>query len=220
MGEIRDRLQAAIATIEEFADGRLDFRLRPPATEEQLLEAEHEFGHRLPEDLRALYLLHDGQDQRWQEGWTLQDFFPGHPFASIDLGMRGWRSMCDFWQLEPGQEPIVGFESDKGWWDPELRQVPADIAWFPFGRSDEDKTALYVDLNPVLGRPEGQVIYQGAWAHPPAYIGPSVLAVVERIAESISAGEMRIRQQEDFIWWGFGPAAQPLESVARDLFAN
>jgi len=56
VGEIRDRLQAAIATIEEFADGRLDFRLRPPATEEQLLEAEHEFGHRLPEDLRALSL--------------------------------------------------------------------------------------------------------------------------------------------------------------------
>jgi cell wall assembly regulator SMI1 len=199
VGDIRDRLRAAIATIEQFADGKFELHLRPPATEAKLQEAEREFGHRLPGDLRELYLLHDGQAQLL----STASLFLGEPFASLDRALAVWRHMVNFHGLEQGKPPI-----EQPWpaAAPELRSVEHDILWFPFAvLEDEMKTAYWVDLNPVEGRPLGQVIEEGPWAHPPQYVGSSVLELLETIAEYAGSDQMTTLPTYGFVSWGFGP---------------
>jgi cell wall assembly regulator SMI1 len=172
MGDVRERLRAALATIEGFADGRFELRLRPPATEQQLVAAETEFGMRLPEDLRELYLLHDGQNQLL----STADLFLGEPFATVERALAAWRDLAGFHNLKPGDPPL---ESGFGAAAPELRAVEHDIAWFPFGvRNDEVKEAYWVDMNPIEGRPVGQV--RGAVATPDAD-QPAVLRLKTRM---------------------------------------
>jgi cell wall assembly regulator SMI1 len=213
MGELRARLTAAIRTIEDFGRGHLDFRLRPPATEAQVLAVEAEFGMRLPEDLRELYLLHDGQDQVTMTG----RLFSSEPFAPLSRAIAVWRDQRDEWDLTAGHEDLVGWEGMNV--EPELRAVPADIRWFPFGVfTFEYKQGLWVDLNPIPGRPSGQVMLQGPWAHPPQYVGPSVVDVLETYASHIERGHVGLTPFGSATSsWGFGPMSLPLEYVKRDL---
>ncbi|CAN5221043.1 hypothetical protein BH11ACT3_BH11ACT3_04410 [soil metagenome] len=212
MGEFRERLSAAIATIEEFGEGLFELRLRPPASEEQIQAVEAEFGERLPEDLRELYLLHDGQDQLTATG----HLFTGEPFATLARAIEAWRQNAEHWKLTPGHaERLNGYSLD-----PELRAVDADIRWFPFAVfNDELKQAYWVDMNPIPGRPRGQVIEEGAWAHPPQYIGPSVVDVLETIASGIRSGDVALTAIGSMSRWGFGPAAFPLQHV-KGVVAN
>jgi cell wall assembly regulator SMI1 len=213
MGDLRERLQTAIQTIEDFGRDHLEFRLRPPATEDEVLAVEDEFGMRLPEDLRELYLLHDGQDQLTMTA----RLFCSEPFAPLARAIEVWRAQSDFWGLVEGHEDLSGWEGMNV--DPELRRVPADIRWFPFGvDANEDKQALWVDLNPVPGRPAGQVILEGPWAHPAQYVGPSVVDVLETYAAHIHRGLVGITPFGITMHpWGFGPMSFPLEYVKRDL---
>lgn len=58
-----------------------DLALRPGAPESEIAAFEAQLGRRLPEDLRASYLIHDGQDMpsvRWFDGERRL-----HPLASI-----------------------------------------------------------------------------------------------------------------------------------------
>jgi cell wall assembly regulator SMI1 len=208
-------MKAAIRTIEEFGRGHLEFRLRPPATEAQILAVESEFGMRLPDSLRELYLLHDGQDQLTMTA----PLFSSLPFAPLSRAIEAWRQQCEFWDLTPGHADLTGWEGMGV--DPELREVPADIRWFPFGVfTFENKEALWVDLNPIPGRPAGQVIFEGPWAHPAQYVGPSVIDVLETYASHIELGHIGLTPfGVGTRPWGFGPMSFPLEYVKRELRA-
>jgi cell wall assembly regulator SMI1 len=213
MGDLRGRIETAIRTIEEFGRGYLEFRLRPPATEAQILAVESEFGMRLPDSLRELYLLHDGQDQLTMTA----PLFSSEPLAPLSRAIAVWRDQRDEWGLTAGHADLVGWEEMNA--DPELRAVPADIRWFPFGVfTFEYKQGLWVDLNPIPGQPSGQVMLQGPWAHPPQYVGPSVVDVLETYASHIERGHIGLTPFGFATSsWGFGPMSLPLEYVKRDL---
>jgi cell wall assembly regulator SMI1 len=209
VGEIRDRLAAALSTIEQYAKGKFELRLRPPATEDQLLGVEAEFGHRLPEELRELYLLHDGQDQVLSTGYL----FLGEPFATLSRALAAWRQFRDSYGVDLDRPT----EGDAAWpsMDKELRPVEFDIRWFPFGITEESKAAYFVDLNPIEGRPVGQVIEEGPWAHPPQYIASSVLELLETAARHIGFGDMVVMTFSGLTSWGFGPLTAGFVSFNR-----
>jgi len=63
--------------------------LRPGAAPTMLAAAEQEIGYRLPEDVRALYALCDGQEDPDEVGGPL--LFPAHAFCSLARALAAWR---------------------------------------------------------------------------------------------------------------------------------
>lgn len=63
--------------------------LRPGAAPSSLAAAEQEIGHALPEDVRALYALGDGQESPDEVGGPL--LFPAHAFCSLARALAAWR---------------------------------------------------------------------------------------------------------------------------------
>ena len=64
--------------------------LRPGAAPTMLAAAEQEIGYALPEDVRALYALCDGQEDPDEVGGPL--LFPAHAFCSLTRGLAAWRA--------------------------------------------------------------------------------------------------------------------------------
>lgn len=63
--------------------------LRPGAAPSSLAAAEQEIGYALPEDVRALYALGDGQENPDEVGGPL--LFPAHAFCSLTRALAAWR---------------------------------------------------------------------------------------------------------------------------------
>ncbi|MFC5065297.1 SMI1/KNR4 family protein [Actinomycetospora atypica] len=64
--------------------------LRPGAAPTMLAAAEQEIGTALPEDVRALYALCDGQEDPDEVGGPV--LFPAHAFCSLARGLDAWRA--------------------------------------------------------------------------------------------------------------------------------
>ena len=64
--------------------------LRPGAAPTTVAVAEQEVGAALPEDVRALYALGDGQEDPDEVGGPL--LFPAHAFCSLARGLAAWRA--------------------------------------------------------------------------------------------------------------------------------
>lgn len=63
--------------------------LRAGAAPSSLAAAEQEIGYSLPDDVRALYALGDGQESPDEVGGPL--LFPAHSFCSLARGLEAWR---------------------------------------------------------------------------------------------------------------------------------
>lgn len=114
-----DRVNAAWERIEAWLGSQLPAaldNLRPPATEAELSALEAAMGRPLPEDLRALLSIHDGEN----DGWVPSAFPDSHwllPTAQIESlweqqaslaeEMGGTEEVYDFWkaQIEDGIPP-------------------------------------------------------------------------------------------------------------------
>lgn len=77
----------------------------PPATEEQIVDVETEIGYRLPEDLRKLYLIANGQlgpygDQKLEGITRWAPLFGNNDFMSLDQAIGQYRSYLDMYQFD------------------------------------------------------------------------------------------------------------------------
>ncbi|MBC2908140.1 SMI1/KNR4 family protein [Streptomyces sp. PSKA01] len=154
--------------------------LPPPATEAAIEAAEHKLGHRLPADLRALYLIADG-------GRDL-DLFPRNAWLSLDS------MVAEHTEWGADQRPWFGWDLE--WEAVVFDTAPADTVrrcgghpgWLRFGTS-EDGNFLAVDMSPARdGRP-GQVIGTGRdHDEGPAYVADSVTSLLGRCLELLEQG--------------------------------
>lgn len=174
------RVEAAFRRIEAVVPG--DMLLDPPATEADLAAVESRLGRRLPEDVRALYLLHDGQHQ-----YSFQDqrvafglFGEGNllPLASVVAKWDGYARAS----ATPG--PDVGATSD-----PEgfIRDRYFDLGWVPLAH-DGGGNFIGVDLAPGPNGTVGQVITYGRDDTDHHVIAPSVLSYLEQLVALLDAG--------------------------------
>ncbi|QDV37574.1 SMI1/KNR4 family protein [Tautonia plasticadhaerens] len=118
--------------------------LRPGATDEQIAEAEAYLEVSFPEDVRASYRIHDGQES---DG-------PGLLDAEEFLSLGRIRSEWAVWKGLPDGGDFDGIRSDldegvrDDWWNPR---------WIPLTYNGSgDHRCL--DLDPAPGREAGQVI--------------------------------------------------------------
>lgn len=73
-----------------------DLKLRPPATEEDLAALERGIGLKLPDDLRRVYLLNNGQ-----ESYTLPGVFMGMTFIGPEEVLATWQSWKENEPFDP-----------------------------------------------------------------------------------------------------------------------
>lgn len=115
---------------------------QPGATEEELKQAEAALGVALPEDLKALYRLHNGSNYAsFLDRWAL---------LSVEQGVQTWQMGQDFFHFANREISATG---------PVLR-ISWHPQWIPF-MSDGAGDYLCLDLAPGPGGDVGQVIYQG-----------------------------------------------------------
>lgn len=149
-------MQAIDELLAFFADNDLSDTLNPPAAEADIAALEAAFGHRLPENFKALYRRFDGQ-RRTDSGEREDRFLPVAEMLALH---KHWQDYLrehygeDWQRLTPG-------ETDN---DGEIANVLFHRAWLPFLTNGGDITCL--DFAPgQLGTP-GQIIT--------AYIGETI----------------------------------------------
>ncbi|MFE2728178.1 SMI1/KNR4 family protein [Kitasatospora sp. NPDC059327] len=164
-------------------------QLPPPASTAALDEAEHRLGTPLPADLRALYLLADGDGI-------------GHENLHL-FGTNLWLSLEDLVesQAEWGEPLWFGWDVE---WDAVVFDAdPADTVrrcgghpgWLPFA-SGRDGNFLAVDAAPAgKGRP-GQVIQMGRdFDHGPEYVADSVTSLLGHYLDLLEEGAYEVRDR-------------------------
>jgi cell wall assembly regulator SMI1 len=175
--------------------------LRPPATENQIAEAETLLELKFPEEIRAAYLRHDGQVEG--SDWVVP---PGCP-TSIFHWPCAWcnlEQLKAIWSLNyrtrwqtranhPDQYP----EYDPSWDELEIRPVRWDRKRIPIGISPGSWVA-YVDLNPAPRGLVGQIIRDDDMDD--AYLlAPSLNAYLSALVDALESGEIVDTKEYGFI---------------------
>lgn len=159
--------------------------LRPPATEAELAGVEAEIGFALPADLRALYLLADGQTElRTIEdpapGTTVAPLFGGYEFVSLSRATADyhvWEDVLNDWPQ--GHDPHAFITLRAG--DPPVARKYWQRGWLPFA-IDGGGNAYAVDLSPPPGGTWGQVIVIGSDEDERRVLAPSLAAFLAEAA--------------------------------------
>jgi cell wall assembly regulator SMI1 len=168
-------------------------RLPPPASAAALDEAERLIGHPLPADLRALYLIADGDladdEYRWVFGY-------GGWLALEDLVAAHAREREPFWLGWDLAWNWVVFDADP---PQTVRRCGGHPAWLPFG-TGEDGNYLAVDLAPARNGRPGQVIRIGRdHGDGPVYEAGSVTSLLGRQLELLERGAFEVDEGEIFL---------------------
>jgi len=177
----------------------------PPASEAQIAEVEEQIGYRLPEDLRELYKITNGQwntydgdssvldvdrDQRWAPLFGNYDFLPLHEaLEKYQFYLESYTSEKEFnkkyYAANPDKTyvPTVwevreGDSVDEAGWNP---------SWFTFAGSDANTYS--VDLSPPHGGNPGQVVLHGADEWILQVVGHSITDMMEQAVTHLSSDE-------------------------------
>lgn len=171
-----DRIKAALERISRWMNGQgaplLVENLAPGATEERLAQAEAEFGIALPNDLRALWSLHDGQRE---EG---NGFIEAYNLLSVQWAVAQQESvlMCiEFARESPDQWPETGGTMD------ELRSNH----WLPFAAQDSDSLVVHG----VTGR-----VFACDHDDSPKLLTPSLAEWLEQYASRVEADDYAVEE--------------------------
>ena len=179
--------------------------LLPPATEAQIVEIEEQIGYRLPEDLRELYKIANGQWNMFDDDGAVLDvdpdktwapLFGNYDFMPLDKALRQYRLYLEiytsekefnekYYQANPDKTYIPtiwevreGDAVDESGWNPD---------WFTFAGSDANSYA--VDLSPPHGGNPGQVVLHGADEWVLQVVGQSVTDLMEQAVTHLSSEE-------------------------------
>ncbi len=157
-------------------------QLPPPASAAALDRAERRIGRPLPADLRALYLIADGDGIGYEHRYLLK----GNAWLALEDLVTVHADLCEpvwhGWELGWNS---VAFDADP---PGTVRRAGGHPAWVPFA-TGEDGNYLAVDLAPAgNGRP-GQVIGVGRDYHEcPVYVADSVTSLLGRHLELLELG--------------------------------
>lgn len=158
--------------------------LPPPATVAAIEEAERRLGRPLPADLRALYLIADGDGIEYENRYLFQ----GNawlPLESIVAEHTDWSA---------GERPWFGWDLE---WDAVVFDAtPADTVrrcgghpgWLRFA-TGEDGNYLAVDTAPARNGRPGQLIRTGRdYDDGPAYVADSITSLLGHYLDLLDQG--------------------------------
>lgn len=157
--------------------------LNGPASLEQIEHAEHALGVRLPDDVRAAYLRHNGQDP------DAPLVLLGWEFLSLEEVVAQWsiwKDLLDSGTFDTAQSNADGHLVKQDWWN---------AAWIPFthnGGGDH----LCIDLDPGTEGVAGQIIEMWHDEGSRPVLAPSFEAFLSAYVDSLDAGDYLF--DEDF----------------------
>ena len=169
--------ELAVVRFRQYIERRAEIlgrpeQLPPPATAAALDEAERRIGRPLPADLRALYLIADGDSIDYEPRYL----FGGNVWLSLKALVAAhtdWREPAWYgWEL--AWDSVV-FDADP---PNTVRRCGGHPAWLPFA-TGEDGNYLAVDLAPARNGRPGQVIRIGRDHNDgAAYVADSVTSLL------------------------------------------
>ncbi|TXR56718.1 hypothetical protein FMM08_08205 [Quadrisphaera setariae] len=194
-GDAAERVLAALERVAVAAAA--DLLLRPAATRAQLDAVEQHLGRRLPPDVTAFYLLHDGQEvdarRRGAHGLVA-----GLALLPLEEVLRQWDQWASL-DLGPdadepaGSEP-EGFVRSRCW-------LPG---WVPLTH-DGSGNHVGLDLDPDALGTAGQLITFGADDDLHRVLAPSLVDHLERVPSLVTDLELAADEISQLL----GPHAGP-----------
>lgn len=170
--------------------------LPPPVTAAALDDAERRIGHPLPADLRALYLIADGDATGYRHRY-LMDNYGWLSLESLVAEYNEWRDWQDRpwygWDLEWDAVVFDATPADT------VRRCGGHPGWIRFA-TGEDGNYLAVDMAPARdGRP-GQVIVTGRdYDDGPAYVADSLTSLLGQHVEQLEQGAYEHEKDADYL---------------------
>ncbi|MFF1417039.1 SMI1/KNR4 family protein [Streptomyces sp. NPDC058280] len=163
-------------------------RLPPPVSAAALDEAERRIGRPLPADLRALYLIADGDgvdhDHLYLLGGNVWMALERLVAVHSDQREPAWHS----WELSWYS---VVFDAEP---HESVRRCDGHPAWLPFA-TGEDGNYLAVDLSPARNGRPGQVIAIGRdYGDGPAYVADSITSLLGHHLDQLEQGAYELEQ--------------------------
>ncbi|WP_342511992.1 SMI1/KNR4 family protein [Sporosarcina sp. FSL K6-1522] len=170
--------------------------LNPPATEVAIQQAEKQMGIVFPDDLRALYLTHNGE---MEEGPGL---FFGLPFLSLEDMLLEWESWKDLVEDEELQT-IDAYSVPPAW----IKESYANRYWLPISK-DYSGNHLAIDLDPVKQGKRGQVINFGRDEEIKYVIAHHITDFLAFITATLQEGPYTIEETDEWLTWSYGPVVE------------
>ena len=167
--------------------------MRPPATEAALCALERAVGVRLPDEVRALYLAHDGIDN------------PEHASASSSgpsllPWSQHWLPVHDvfrFWTLDRyGEKPPEYFGYPDTETTDKVKAQNSSRQWIPIG-ADNTGCCIHVDLDPGPAGRMGQLIFYNRDTGPDrnSVIASSFTAYLQQFAFCLEQDLLEVNQE-------------------------
>jgi cell wall assembly regulator SMI1 len=158
--------------------------LRPGCSPEELASFEKEFRLALPDDVKASFLIHDGQQLHTSPG-----AIAGQPFDSLDRIRHNfgfWRELCA--DAEQADHVLLESQYDTSFPIDAIQCENATPYWIPLG--DWDGNCYGIDLNPGPNGVVGQVINFGRDEENKYVLALTWAHFLEDIADEFEAGHL------------------------------
>ena len=166
-------------------------KMHPGATPEAIAQVEASMGIKLPDAVRASYLLHDGSG-------IIRLFPPGFYLTLEQMASQGAMMRQN---LEEGW--FEGLEYDpKG----PIRKVSYHPSWIPL--TDNGGNFTFVDLEPDDGGVIGQLVNFGRETGPEDVAASGVAEYLEYLADGLEAGAAKIGEGSYLDWHAGGATSR------------
>lgn len=146
--------------------------LRPPASQEELDNAEKKMGMRIPDPVRCWYQLHDGGTEVFENGWEWL------PVSRMVNEWVSWRESIKHY-VEECPVAVRGPVRPSYW----------ELRWIPFSY-DQSGSHDCIDLAPAEGGTQGQIIRVWMKEHERIFQAVSLAAWLEELAQGLESGRL------------------------------
>lgn len=182
-------IKTIIQEIKEQLEQHFEPFLNPPATVEQIEEAEQQMGIKLPDVVRDLYLTHNGESD---DGPGL---FFGLPFLSLEVMLAEWQNYVEISEDEELQQ-IESYSVPEEW----IKEQYFNRHWIPIAH-DDGGNYLGIDLDPDDSGIRGQVINFGRDETVKFVIAHNLTDLLKYIAETLKNGIYTVDEDN---YWSYG----------------
>ncbi len=164
--------------------------LNPAASEEEIQKVENEMAIKFPDELRELYLMHNGEKE---DGPGLFFGLPFLPLNDVLQELQVWEQLEEEHALEGASYSVpTGY----------IKERSINRYWIPISK-DFGGNNIGIDVDPDHKGRIGQVINFGRDEEIKYVIANQLSDFLLFISETILQGNYQIEQEEDYIYWNY-----------------
>jgi cell wall assembly regulator SMI1 len=166
--------------------------LQPGASEAEIAKVESQLGVALPDDVKASYRIHNGQNDKAVNG-----MFPAPPsrYSGFEPGYLLHEVMGIYGEWDEWKELVEGgdFDGEKSEPQPGIRDDWFHLGWLPFAHNGGGDSYC-IDLDPAPGGTRGQIISMNHEIGERRLIAPSFADWLYQLANRMEAGRCIIEK--------------------------